>query len=279
VGKASGPTAKKDLKSVRDVVIMAFKKMKGECTMKEKKLWYVQAVIVLFLGLLLLLPLRAISQVLTDEQKADLQQKKEEVKKKVEEQLTPEQQEKLKAKKEEAKKKKEEAKKKAEEYKNLSPEQQEALKKQKKEELKKKEEEAKQKAEEYKNLSPEQQEAVKQQKKDEIRKKAEEKMTPEQKDKLKAIKDEYQNVTPEEKETIQKQVEKKVNNIDKLTPADKRNLQETVTNAKMRYLSLKKGELIKDENALNAYKNLNAEHQKKLLKYIFEEQANIKKLD
>lgn len=240
--------------------------------MKEKKMWYVQAVIVLFLGLLLLLPPRAISQVLTDEQKADLQQKKEEAKQKLEERLTPEQQEKLKAKKEAAKKK-------AEEYKNLTPEQQEALKKQKKEELKKKEEEAKQKAEEYKNLTPEQQEAVKQQKKDAIRKKAEEKMTPEQKDKIKAIKDEYQNVSPEEKETIQKQVEKKVNNIDKLTPADKRNLQETVTNAKMRYLSLKKGELIKDENALNAYKNLNAEHQRKLLKYIFEEQTNIKKLD
>jgi len=247
--------------------------------MKEKKMWYVQAVMVLFLGLLLLLPSRAISQVLTDEQKADLQQKKDEVKQKVEEQLTPEQKAKLKAKKEEAKKKKEEAKKQAEEYKNLSPEQQEALKKQKKEELKKKEEATKQKAEEYKNLSPEQQDAAKQQKKDEIRKKVEDKLTPEQKDKIKAVKDEYQNVTPEEKEKIQKQVAKKIDNMDKLTPADKRNLEETVTNAKMRYLSLKKGELIKAEDALNAYKNLNAEHQKKLLKYIFEEQDNIKKLD
>jgi hypothetical protein len=56
-------------------------------------------------------------------------------------------------------------------------------------------------------------------------------------------------------------------------------LKETVVNAKIRYLSLKKGELIKAENALNAYKNLNAEHQKNLLKYIFEKEDNIKKLD
>lgn len=202
--------------------------------------------LVLCLGLLLVIPPRAISQVLTDEQKADLEKKKEEIKKKVEEELTPEQKEKLKAKKEEAKKKKEEAEK---------------------------------KAEEYKNLTPEQQEAVKQQKKDELRKKVEDKLTPEQKEKIQTVKEEYQNLTPQEKEKIQKQVDKKVDNIEKLTPADKRNLKATVANAKMRYLSLKKSELIKAEDALNAYKNLNAEHQKKLLKYIFEEEESIKKLD